>query len=177
MANQSLKEAFPNLFHLFPNQKSSVADSGCWCGVVWNWSVSIPSLLPSLELSRDLVDLESSMPEKTPIVGRINNFAWLSNALGDFYVSSCYELLSLDRQQCGFEGIVVLALKEMWRSIIPSNIQIFSWMFLLDKLAMKDQLLKRGVNFRGNNSVCVMWSCFVKITNHLFLKCICAVNI
>lgn len=36
MANQSLKESFPNLFQTFPNQKSSVADSGCWCGAVWN---------------------------------------------------------------------------------------------------------------------------------------------
>ncbi|KAI5416727.1 hypothetical protein KIW84_041666 [Lathyrus oleraceus] len=74
ISNPQNLEAFPNLFHLFPNQKSSVEDSGCWCGVVWNWSVSIPSLLPSLELSRDLVGLETFLAEKAPVIGLLDNF-------------------------------------------------------------------------------------------------------
>lgn len=32
------------------------------------------SLIPGLELSRDLVDLESFLSEKAPVAGRMDNF-------------------------------------------------------------------------------------------------------
>lgn len=58
LANQSLNDAFPNLYLVFPNQKSSVAEQGFWCGSVQNWSVSLPSFHPNSEQLRKLEKLE-----------------------------------------------------------------------------------------------------------------------
>lgn len=83
-------------------------------------------LLPGSKLSHNLVELESFLAEKAPVVRRLDNFEWMLNAFGDYNVRSCYDLFFLCNQHCVFEEYVVLALKEMWSSKIPSKIHIFS---------------------------------------------------
>lgn len=98
----------------------------------------LPFLLPDSELFRELDELEILLFEKAPEAACLDNFVWTSHASIGFSVSTYYNLLFQVNPPCIIEDDVVETLKELWRSKLPSEIQIFIWRFFLDKLTTKD---------------------------------------
>ncbi|CAL5204013.1 unnamed protein product [Lathyrus oleraceus] len=174
MENQTLNEVFPNLFSVFPNQKGNVVDLGFWRGSIWIWLIHVPFLPSGSTLSRELEELELLLAEREPDVCCSDNFVWSHEDSFVFTISSCYEILFQNRQPFVIVDEAALALKMMWRSKIPSKIQLFCGGFFWDKSATKDQLVKRGINFVGNDMSCVMCNCFAESSFHLFLEFVCA---
>ncbi|KAI5411930.1 hypothetical protein KIW84_056849 [Lathyrus oleraceus] len=108
--------------------------------------------LPNQSL-KELDELEILLFEKVPEAACLDNFVWTSHASIGFSVSTYYNLLFQVNPPCVIEDNVVEALKELWRSKLPFEIQIFIWRFFLDKKTTKDQLLNRGINFGGSGEV------------------------
>ncbi|KAI5443579.1 hypothetical protein KIW84_012283 [Lathyrus oleraceus] len=98
-------------------------------------------------------------------------------SLGDGTRLSFWYCKWLVNHPCVIEAKVVVALKEIWSSKIPSKIQIFWWEFFLDRLATKDRLLKRGIISRGNVHFCVLCNGSEESFHHLYLVCVLAVNV
>lgn len=65
----------------------------------------------------------------------------------------------------------VSALAHLWKIKAPSKILFFGWRFILDKLAIKDQLIKRGVLVEGNESNYVFCLLDDETLRHLFSTC------
>lgn len=60
----------------------------------------------------------------------------------------------------------------LWKTKAPSKILFISWRFILDKLATKDQLVKRGILVEGNESKCVFCLTEDETLWHLFSSCV-----
>lgn len=78
---------------------------------------------------------------------------------------------------CVIKDDVVKALNGLWRSKLPSKIQILTWRSFLDMLATKDQLSRRGINFGGNILFYILCTCSIESSLHLFLECVFTVNV
>lgn len=140
--------------------------------------MSLPSFHPNSEQLRKLEELEYFFfADKGPAAACMDSFKRSSHASNGFSVSTYYDLLFQFSRLCVIEVEVVVALKEMWSFKIPSKIQIFLLRLFLDRLATKDQLLKRGIIFGGNVPFCILCNGSKESSHHLFLMCVHMVNV
>lgn len=59
----------------------------------------------------------------------------------------------------------------LWASQVPMKINVFDWRTLLDKLATKDQLKRRGILSSIHDLPCIFCFLFEENLQNLFLEC------
>lgn len=88
-----------------------------------------------------------------------------------YSVSSCYATcLQLSSNLLHvFPSSTVLC--RLWSFSIPMKIKIFGWRVFLDRIASKDQLLRRGIIRSPRDFPCALCLLIEENLQHLFLEC------
>ncbi|XP_058748335.1 uncharacterized protein LOC131621306, partial [Vicia villosa] len=100
-----------------------------------------------------------------------DTFHWSTEASGIFTVSSCYNRFREKLSGAPLDNSTVLALAQIWKVNAPSKILLFGWRFIINKLATKDLLVKRGILSEGDDSRCVFCDKEDESQRHLFDLC------
>lgn len=99
-------------------------------------------------------------------------FVWWSDSRG-FSVKSAYlRLHSCAKQLFVPSSDLKVALKCVWKTIGPSNVQVFAWRLILNRLQTRDEFAKRGVISGAHSLVCMLCRRLEESHNHIFLHCI-----
>jgi hypothetical protein len=69
------------------------------------------------------------------------------------------------------EEEILLALRKLWNTDIPSKVQVFGWRLLLKRLPTRAALSRRGILINPHDLNCVFCSLPVEDTAHLFFSC------
>lgn len=59
----------------------------------------------------------------------------------------------------------------VWKSKVPSKIQVFGWRCLKDRVATKYQLFKKGIITNDNDRLCTVCSTLCESLDHLLFSC------
>lgn len=104
-------------------------------------------------------------------------FSWVYENDEVFSVNSCFKAFSsMDSIQWITLNMKV-ALTQLWKAIVPSNILMFRWRFILNRLQTRDNLLVRGIELAKTEKACVLCGSFPETRNHLFFECIFSLRI
>jgi hypothetical protein len=60
-----------------------------------------------------------------------DKWRWMPDSKGLFSVKSCYSSLLTTRQGVLLEANVLIAIKKLWKTNIPSKVNLFGWRLLL----------------------------------------------
>ncbi|XP_058756418.1 uncharacterized protein LOC131629651 [Vicia villosa] len=104
-------------------------------------------------------------------VGDDDEFTWRLNNEGVFSVKSCYVCFKEKLSGPAVNQNTVKALTHLWKIKVPSKILFFGWRFIHNRIAAKDQLIKRGILVEGNDSLCVFCHMEEESLMHLFWSC------
>lgn len=80
----------------------------------------------------------------------------------NFNASRCYERLSGNLEECGFD-------KFLWKGNIPNKVSFIIWDTFHDSLPTRDMLQHRGVNI--DSEQCVLCNDVRESENHMFIHC------
>lgn len=91
------------------------------------------------------------------------NWRWSSD--NRFSVKSVYNQWKISGQSgsLGREGL--------WKNIRPPKVEIFAWMAVQSKVAMRSVLLDRNLISKGQSTLCPHCSLVLETPHHLFLHC------
>lgn len=97
---------------------------------------------------------------------------WTGCADKVFSVHSCYKLLMYRMEIIELDSKMKDSLELIWESKVLSKIKVFSWRFILDRLATRVQLIKRLIilNNAGN------WCTFVQVLMKVWFTCFSIAN-
>ncbi|XP_045797681.1 uncharacterized protein LOC123891843 [Trifolium pratense] len=87
------------------------------------------------------------------------------------WLKSCYFSLLETRQAEYVEENVLEVIKRLWKTDVPSKINVFGWRLLLNKLPTRTALNRRGILTNSHDLPCVC--CFKQLEDsaHLFFSC------
>jgi hypothetical protein len=138
---------------------------GMWDGHAWCWVFSWNRVLRGRNtgflakiyaiLSRVQLDKETE-----------DRLVWKANNTGRiFLVKSLYGLLNPSpplNTAFSFRGI--------WRGLVPSKVEIFCWMAIINKINTRSMLVKRGIldTSAANCTICLVEE---EMVDHLFIHC------
>jgi hypothetical protein len=133
----------------------------------WNWNEALNAVaehqLVELQGLFDGFLLQASSPDK---------WRWLPYVNGIFSVKSCYTvLLNLLPVETMEENLLV-AFKKLWRSDVPSKINVFGWRLLLNRFPTRAALNRRGILLNLDDLYCVLCFQHVEDCAHLFFHCL-----
>lgn len=88
-------------------------------------------------------------------------------------MKKCYELLCnfLTAENVQVRDDVAAACKRIWKNDAPSKVLIFTWRVLLERVATRDALSRRGILHSQNDLCCVLCFRENESVEHLFLAC------
>lgn len=105
-----------------------------------------------------------------PLKDTNDRWGWTPESVRGFSVKSCVYLFAGDDRRVRVE--VIKACNKLCRNdVVPSKETIFTWRLLLDRLATRDALHKRGI-LTSNRDLCCVF-CFKEVETgaHLFITC------
>ncbi|XP_058742175.1 uncharacterized protein LOC131614631 [Vicia villosa] len=106
-----------------------------------------------------------------PRKGLEDTFKWFKSTTGSYSVSSGYELFSASSSNISYEAESLATFKIIWKSFVPSKIQVLGWRCVIDRLATREQLAKRGILTDSRDKVCVFYFMENETLAHLLLSC------
>ncbi|XP_050891137.1 uncharacterized protein LOC127096632 [Lathyrus oleraceus] len=103
----------------------------------------------------------------------MDSFVWRRDVEDHSVKSAHFRLSSIPVMDEGYhlELDCYFALKFVWKSLVPSKIQIFGWRLHFSKLQTKDALVHRGVFIGAHDLVCPFCLRQEESHSHLFLLC------
>ncbi|XP_058726229.1 uncharacterized protein LOC131597556 [Vicia villosa] len=134
----------------------------------------------SVPIQQLAAELQSLLAALNPVLIKDNtedNFSWAKSSSGSFTVKSCYEFFKKFLSGQPMESDKVKALNFLWKFKVPPKILCFAWRFLLNRLATRDQLVRRGVLEEGIDSSCALCGFGEESLSHLFFLCKVSVRI
>lgn len=99
-------------------------------------------------------------------------WSWDAAPDGVYSVNSAY--LFLQGPEVPVTDSVI---SDIWRSFAPSNIKAFTWRLLLDRIASRENLLKRHVLPSVDAATCILCQCHVETSFHLLFSCSFAMQV
>lgn len=93
---------------------------------------------------------------------QIHLVSWWSR---NIIVTSCYA--KLDSNTMEHSNVMTKAPPELWKIKVLSNIQVFGWMMIIERLSISDQLIKRGILNGVRDKCCVL--CFQEDKDKIYL--------
>lgn len=138
----------------------------------WHWSIcDVTVIMPTTAVS-ELHYINFFLQNFSPSVVVPYRFVWWSDSRG-FSVKSAYlRLHSCVEQLFVSSSDLKVALKCVWKTIGPSNVQVFAWRLILNRLQTRDEFAKRGVISGAHSLVCPLCRRLEESHNHIFLHCI-----
>ncbi|XP_058766423.1 uncharacterized protein LOC131640023 [Vicia villosa] len=125
---------------------------------------------PSFHMFRD--DLLELLPEVSLCSEVDDGYEWTLSGEGCFSVHSCYELfLSGAYADSVCQEETANALVSLWKVEAPPELLFFGWRVLLNRMATKDQLFKRSIITKRNDSLCVFSKSQEETIAHIFGSC------
>lgn len=139
-----LRLVFPLLFmrSSFPHatiMKMRVLMESTW---YWHFKGDLTSLT-DLERVQGK-ELQAILMNVAPVVDIKNTFIWFTNAERNYFFRKGY-VASIKKVNESTRNIeVVEAMASIWKTKVPSKVQVFIWRCLKDRIPTKEQLFKRG---------------------------------
>ncbi|GLT79003.1 hypothetical protein SLA2020_505170 [Shorea laevis] len=113
-------------------------DMRYWDGDVWQWKMEWKRACMGREVDEE-ERFWSVLSRARLTKGGMDKWKWVHNSNGDYTVKATYNFLSsidvvLEKKWC----------KLIWGRYIPSKVSIFGWRLLLNRLATKENIFRRG---------------------------------
>jgi hypothetical protein len=168
--NQPLCHLFPGLYAketgkdvVIAARMGSQVTRPSWS---WNWSEGLNEVDEQQVASLKALFADFMLQPATA-----DSWRWVSDTNGMFSVKSCYSLLLTFRQLAELDEDLLMALRKLWKSDIPSKVKVFGWRLLLKKLPTRAALSRRGILDNQHDLRCVFCSLSIEDTTHLFFSC------
>ncbi|XP_057425789.1 uncharacterized protein LOC130719168 [Lotus japonicus] len=166
-----LKICFRRLFHLSTQKNCTLRDMTVWVDGRMHWE---------FRWRRALSDRERGMVEELRRIGGniqlmagvLDTWTWYPETEGRYSVQSAYKLIKAPMIE---NNDPIFSL--LWGLGAPSNTCVFIWRMMLDRLATKANLLRRGVISDESAANCVLCLQNTETAYHLFTRCPIAVNL
>ncbi|XP_039012116.1 uncharacterized protein LOC120141253 [Hibiscus syriacus] len=144
LGEDPLKDLFPRLYALSTNKEGKVVEFRDDHDAGWVWDI---------QFRRNLVDWE--IEQWLQLISVLNNtslshdeedrWIWLGNGEGCFSTNSCIKIFF---DSDGIEGNQDFLDRNIWVGIAPPRVETFLWQVVQQRVAVKEELLKRGVDDR-----------------------------
>ncbi|XP_058733164.1 uncharacterized protein LOC131604757 [Vicia villosa] len=144
---------------------------GKWVDNKWIWSFSDWIVDTHSEASEELHVLKQILYYVQPRINVQDSFIWPLNEHGVFKVSVYYKRLMQGRGARVEDPLCLEAINILWKLWMPSKVKIFGWRLFQDRLALKAQLIKRGIMVPKEVNFCVFGCSQMEDIQHLFLNC------
>ncbi|XP_039065107.1 uncharacterized protein LOC120210455 [Hibiscus syriacus] len=158
-----LKLLFPRIFVLSSNKLGHVADFGSFELSGWVWNVTTRRNLCDWEVMQ-LVELLDRLKDIKLIETMDDCMLWDGSDDGLFSVKACRQALS------SFHDDSFQWNKCVWLGFVPPRVETFLWQLSHQKVAVRAELLRRGVNI-GDNFLCPLCNLEEESVQHLFISC------
>ncbi|PNX67260.1 ribonuclease H, partial [Trifolium pratense] len=140
--SQAFNSLFPDLFAKEVNKLATVSERMGREGAVslcsWRWN----GLLNETE-QQQVLELQGLLAGFILSDTEPDRWWWLPDRNGMFSVKSCYSFLSSSTQVLMREANETEALFRLWKSDVPSKINVFGWRLLLNRLPTRMALHRR----------------------------------
>lgn len=160
-----LKTRFRKLFHLSIQKNKSILEMGEWRNGSWSWSFKWRRSLSLRE--RNMVDELCNVVNGIPLRRNVmDSWVWKEEQEGRYTVQSAYSLIqapSWDASDPIFQLV--------WSSAAPSNVCIFIWKLVQDRLPTRLNLLKRNVIHSAAEACCPLCLQEEESTDHILVGC------
>ncbi|XP_058742524.1 uncharacterized protein LOC131614996 [Vicia villosa] len=168
---QTLREAFPKLFAVASDHLIYVAATGSVTATDWEYN-SASLFSAETVASNFLVQQQLGFLQHISVEQDVNDeFCWALTADGAFSVKSCFDRFKEKLSSPPLDAATVLAINHLWKFKVPSKLLCFGWRVILDRIATKDQLFKRGITAAMNDLLCVFCEEEVESLSHLLCHC------
>ncbi|XP_045791976.1 uncharacterized protein LOC123886728 [Trifolium pratense] len=168
--NQTFCDIFPDLYAKEAIKNVKVSESLQGNGLVplwkWNWSESL-----SVNEAQQLTELQGLFDGFSLHNNNHDQWRWIPDSNGLFTVKSCYTYL-LDLRQVELQDAHVLeAIQHLWKSDVPSKVNVFDWRLLLNRLPTRATFHHHGILTSHHELSCVF--CFQQAEDekHFFFSC------
>jgi hypothetical protein len=116
-------------------------------------------------------DLSLLLEQVQPRIGDDDRRRWLPHAAGFFTVKSTYIARLYSLVMPTINSGTVQALKHLWLNSVPSNVSIFGWRLLLERLPTREALFNKGVITNHLEKSHVFCFNMEETLHHCFLGC------
>jgi mannosylglycoprotein endo-beta-mannosidase len=169
VGNQTLEQQFPRLYSISIQQEEVVGNMGMWTNGVWRWELrwrreffiweeNVVTQL--VEILNDITLLEEE-----------DSWMWRPNVGDGFSVKSLYETLdALILPRPVADSLEVFSFRTIWKAAVPSKVSAFAWQSFLNRIPIKDNLLRRGI-LCVEEVTCPACGGQGESTRHLILHC------
>ncbi|XP_057426328.1 uncharacterized protein LOC130719736 [Lotus japonicus] len=161
---EPLNTKFPRIFALCENKTAMVADMGLFVQGKWIWDVPFRRQFFNWEVEI-FQSFNSVINSCFPSVDSPDILFWRFDNSGSFSVKS----LCLWAEKKTF-GDDVRPIPTQIRRSLPPKVGLLFWQVNLNKVATKDNLLKRGISL-PDNGLCSLCQTTLESGTHLFLHC------
>ncbi|XP_058748652.1 uncharacterized protein LOC131621635 [Vicia villosa] len=114
------------------------------------------------------LELRKILTEVAPKRNESDGFVWPVDGTSDYSVRGYYNKLLQESTEEVVDTTEKEMLKVIWKSWMPSKVQVFGWRLMKERLATRDQLVKRGIIVTDEESLCVFGCLQLEDTNHVF---------
>ncbi|GMJ09448.1 hypothetical protein HRI_004614100 [Hibiscus trionum] len=158
-----LKTKYPRMFVLAINKNGKIEEFGSRGTTGWAWDVRMRRNLADWEL--DLwMGLMSDLSCVTLDFQENDRLVWVGNGEGVYTTKSCRKLLSNSESKGSSWKSCV------WKGIAPPRVEFFMWQLTHERIAVKVELIKRGV-LADSENLCPICKLVPETVKHLFISC------
>ncbi|KAK2384525.1 hypothetical protein QL285_071861 [Trifolium repens] len=133
----------------------------------WNWNEALSAVA-----EQQLVELQGLFNGFLLQANSPDKWQWIPDVNVIFSVKSCYTMLLNLWPVEIMEENLLLAFKKLWRSDVPSKINVFGRRLLLNRLPTRTALNRRGILLNLHDLYCVFCFQHVEDCAHLFFHCL-----
>ncbi|XP_058741729.1 uncharacterized protein LOC131614118 [Vicia villosa] len=123
------------------------------------------------DMQNSLLEFCNAINSKRFIKDEEDSFIWRLNSEGCFSVKSCYVFFKGNLSGPPLNVVKVRALAHLWTIKVPSKILFFCWRFIHNRIATKENLVRRGILNDVGDSLCVLCYSEEETLAHLFSDC------
>ncbi|XP_058750082.1 uncharacterized protein LOC131623073 [Vicia villosa] len=137
----------------------------------WVWNIGVQGEFLEVQAEEQLVELNNILCFIAPNYERNDEFIWLPQGKKPYTAGGGYGVI---RRVIGHQTLNAAALEaanQIWRTQVPSKVQVFGWKCIQDRIATRDQLEKRGVQSNNMSNLCSLCNGDSESILHLFMLC------
>ena len=158
-----LKDVFPRIFALSVNKLGKVKEFGTLSINGWQWEIPLRRRLFGWELHQWSV-LMSLLKGHVVCDSFKDSFVWKGSTSGKY---SVYLYCKSVRTSSNSDKEVW---KLVWKGLAPSKVEVFCWQLFRGRIAVKEQLVRRGL-LDTSLASCTFCKVECESIGHLFFSC------
>ncbi|XP_058767312.1 uncharacterized protein LOC131640988 [Vicia villosa] len=138
----------------------SVAAAGAWEEDKWHWNME--------KIIRNEGEENNHLAEQ--LLELLNEIEPEEND-GAFTVNSCYKAFAKKETSHWITTNMKESLASLWKVRAPTNILLFGWRLILNRLPTEDKLTARGIEIEETKKGCELCRTSTETRYHLFFEC------